>query len=320
MTQDDATLVDLESFKEALKHLSNAHYALPQQQTLENVFNSVTAQFMASRSLNRPAEGRGLALVGGTRSGKSHAVKVLLETFRAKENPLGTGFDRSSIRILVRPGMTWRHLGSAMLRELGYPSDLAHRSADQIWTRVESLLQRKGIFLICFDEFQHFAHEKNAAQLRSILDSLKDLMKRSEWPIMPIVTGVPPLAEILNHSKELTALMEPAEFKDIDYDEASIEEIDGIVVQYADLAGVDVSGVRDEEIYRRMIHASLRRWGRLIEMVIHTFAFAQVQGQMEIDKIGFAKTFQRWTGASDGANPFLVASPYRIDVAKLLPS
>jgi hypothetical protein len=207
-----------------------------------------------------------------------------------------------------------------MLRELGYPSDLAHRSSDQIWTRVESLLRRKGIFIICFDEFQHIAHERTAVRLRSILDSLKDLMKRPEWPIMPIVSGVPWLAEILNHSPELTSLMEPAEFKDIDYDEASIEEIDGIVVQYADLAGVDVSGVRDEEIYRRMIHASLRRWGRLIEMVIHTLAFAQVQGKTEIDKTCFAKTFQRWTGASDGANPFLVASPYRIDVAKLLPS
>lgn len=180
-----------------------------------------------------------------------------------------------------------------MLRELGYPSDLAHRSADQIWARVESLLQRKGIFLICFDEFQHFAHEKNAAQLRSILDSLKDLMKRSEWPIMPIVTGVPRLAEILNHSTELTARLEPAKFEDIDYDEASIEEIDGIVVQYADLAGVDVSRVRDEEIYRRMIHACLRRWGRLIEMVIHTFAFAQVQGQMEIDKTCFVRISRR---------------------------
>lgn len=128
---------------------------------------------------------------------------------------------------------------------------------------------------------------------------------------MPIVSGVPWLAEILNHSPELTSLMKPAEFKDIDYDEASIHEIDGIVVQYAALAGVDVSGVRDDEIYRRMMHAPLRRWGRLIEMVIHTFALAQVHGQMEIDRTCFAKTFQRWTGASDGASPFPVASPYR---------
>lgn len=145
-------------------------------------------------------------------------------------------------------------------------------------------------------------------------------MKRPEWPILPIVTGVPRLAEILNLSPELTTLLEPAKFEDINYDDGSFDEIDSIVVQYAELAGVDVTGVRDEEIYRRMIHATSPRWGRLIELVIHTFAFVTVEGRMEIDKTCFAKTFRRWTGASDGANPFLVENPYRIEVAKLFPN
>lgn len=319
MSQEEETNVDMEQFKDALKCLAERHYALPQQQLLQNAFNSVLAQYLVARSEGNQAEERGLVLIGGTRSGKSHSVKYLLKSFSAQENRLAPGFERDALRISVRPGMTWRHLGSALLTKLRFPSDLSHRSSDQIWTRVEGLLERKGIFIICFDEFQHIAHQKKAAEILAILDSLKDLMKRPDWPILPIITGVPRLTEIINLSPELIPLLEPAKFDDINYDDVHIEEIDGIVMQYAELANVDVSRVRDEEIYRRMIHASSRRWGRLIELVIHTLAFAQVEGRSSIDSVSLAKTFRRWTGASDGANPFLVANPYRIDVAKLFP-
>lgn len=319
MSQEEETNVDMERFQAALKCLAERHYALPQQQRLQNVFNSVLAQFLVARSDGNQEEGRGLVLLGGTRSGKSHSVKELCKGFAAQETPLGSSFERTVLRISVRPGMTWRHLGSALLTALRFPSDLSHRSSDQIWTRVEGLLERKGIFIICFDEFQHIAHQKKAVEILAILDSLKDLMKRPEWPILPIVTGVPRLLDTLNLSPELTALLEPEKFDDINYDDVSIEEIDGIVMQYADLAKVDVSRIREEEIYRRMIHATSRRWGRLIELVIHTLAFSQVEGRSDIDSLSLAKTFRRWTGASDGANPFLVSNPYRIDVAKLFP-
>ena len=152
----------------------------------------------------------------------------------------------------------------------GYPSDLAHRSSNQIWTRAEGLMQRKGIFVVWLDEFQHLAHGKKFSDMRTILDSLKDLMKRADWPVLPIVSGVHQLADLLNLSPELVALMEPAKFDDIAYADVSLEEVDSIVVQYADLAEMDASAIRDEETYRRMIHATGRRWGRLIELVIQT--------------------------------------------------
>jgi hypothetical protein len=68
-----------------------------------------------------------------------------------------------------------------------------------------------------------------------------------------------------------------------------------------------------------MILASGRRWGRLIELVTHTLAFAEVEGLNQIDRSFLAKTFRRWTGASDGANVLFIENPYRVEVKKLHP-
>ena len=66
--------------------------------------------------------------------------------------------------------------------------------------------------------------------------------------------------------------------------------------------------------FNRLIHASARRWGRLIELIIHALANVCVEhpDRKELLITDFAKVFQRWTGVSDAANVFIVENPYRI--------
>lgn len=152
----------------------------PRYADLDAGFNSVLAQLISSRAGGLNAEGRGLVLTAGTRFGKTHDLKELLKEFSENSSKLDGGFERKYLRISLRATMSWKHLGSAILKGAGYFSDLDHRSADLIWRRAETQLQREGIFVIHLDEAQHLFNEKKRDQIETILIGLKDFMKRTE--------------------------------------------------------------------------------------------------------------------------------------------
>lgn len=295
-------------------------YVFPRYANLDAGFSSVLAQFVSSRDGGIHAEGRGLVLTAGTRSGKTHDLKQLLKAFSDNPSQLEGGLDRKYLRVSLRATTSWKHLGSAVLKGAGYFSDLDHRSADLIWRRAETQLQREGVFVIHLDEAQHLFNEKKRDQIETILTGLKDLMKRSDWPILLLLSGVPSLLDHLNKLDELVALMEPVSYDDISYDDDNLNEADAVLCAFAEAAELDVSSLRNEEVFNRMIHASARRWGRFIELVIQSMAQAKASGKTELSNSDLADTFRRWTGAADGGDVFLVETPYRIQVDKLYQS
>lgn len=297
-----------------LKRLS---YVFPRYADLEAGFSSVLAQFISSRVGGLHAEGRCLVLTAGTRSGKTHDLKQLLKAFSDNASKLDGDFERKCLRISLRATTSWKHLGSAILKGAGYFSDLDHRSADLIWRRAEMQLKREGIFVVHLDEAQHLFNEKKRDQIQTILIGLKDLMKRTDWPILLVLSGVPSLLDHLNGLDELVALMEPVSYDDLSYDEDSLNEADAVLCAFAEVAELDVSTLRTEEVFNRMIHASSKRWGRFIELVIQSMANAKASEKTDLTIDDLADTFRRWTGAAKGGNIFLIENPYRIQVDKL---
>lgn len=320
MSTDLASTEANPSVIEAMTELKLRHYVLPRYHELEMAFDNVLAQFLSAHLAGHHHEGRGLIVTGGTRSGKSHEIKSLLRAFAADKGELNGGFQRKYIRVSLRSTVSWKHLGSAFLRALNYPADLDHRSSDMIWRRVEGLLQRGNIMLVHIDECQHLLIDKSPKDTSVILNGLKDLMKRSDWPIMPILSGVPELLDYVNTNDQLTALLQPITFSDIAYSEGSLNEIDNILVQFAEIVDLDPSEVRNEEVYNRMIHASLRRWGRLFELIIESLAHVAATDRKQLEINDFAETFRRWTGVPRGANVFLIENPYRVPTNELYQS
>lgn len=261
-----------------------------------------------------------MVLTAGTRSGKTHDLKELLKGLSENSSKLGGGFERKYLRISLRATTSWRHLGPAILKGAGYFSDLDHRSADLIWRRAESQLQREGIFAIHLDEAQHLFNEKKRDQIETILIGLKDFMKRTDWPVLLVLSGVPALLDYLNRLDKLVALMEPLSYEDVSYDEESLDEADAVLCAFAKVAELDVSTLRTEDVFNRMIHASSRRWGRFIELVIQSMAHAKASGKTNLNIGDLADTFRRSTGAAKGGNVFLIENPYRIQVDKLYQS
>ena len=191
---------------------------------------------------------------------------------------------------------------------------LAMATAATIWSRAESQLMREKYLIVNIDEAQHLLSDKRPAEVEVILNGLKDVMKRPDWPILPIYSGVPELLDYANANEQLTSLLEPVTYHDIAYDAISLKEVDTILVMFSEVVGLDPTEVRNSDVYNRLIHASARRWGRLIELIIHAPANVCVEhrGRNEVLITDFAKVFQRWTGVSDAANVFIVENPYRI--------
>jgi hypothetical protein len=320
MTDTIDTMARMDAMAAHMTELKKLNYELPRYSALQAGFDSVLAQFLSSRLADTHFEGRGLVLTAGTRSGKSHDIKQLLKGFAQNPAPLPGGLERKCLRVSLRTSTTWKHLGSALLKTSGYFTDLDHRSSDMIWRRTEGQLKRNGVFIIHVDEAQHTMHDKSPKDIKTILDGFKDLMKRPEWPIVLVLSGIPTLLDYLNQSDELIALLEPISYSDIAYNQQNLEEADAIMCAYGTAAKLDVSGLRDEDTYNRMIHGAARRWGRFIEMVVHSMAHAKASGRTELTRSDLAETFRRWTGASDGANVMLVDNPYRIEAHKLFPT
>jgi hypothetical protein len=310
-TSASPTMVDV------LTDLKSRHYALPRYAGLEAAFDGVVAHFISSHQAGLHHEGRGLIVVGGTRAGKSHDIKQLLRAFSSNPVPLAGGYERRYIRRSLRATATWKHLGSACLKALAFPSDLDHRSVDMVWRRAEAQLQRQRCMVLHIDECQHLFVGKSEKDVAIILNGLKDLMKRPNWPILPILSGVPDLLEDINANEQLTALLEPITYPDVRFDADSLKEVDTILVLFASSIGLDPSDIRDEDVYNRMIHGSGYRWGRLMELVIHTLASVAVTDRKKLKTQDLAETFRRWTGVPDAANVFLIESPYRIETRKL---
>lgn len=119
---------------------------------------------------------------------------------------------------------------------------------------------------------------------------------------------------------ELVALIEPLSYEDVSYDAESLDEADAVLCAFAKVAELDVSALRTEDVFNRMIHTSSRRWGRFIELVIQSMAHAKASGKTDLTIDDLADTFRRWTGTAKGGNVFLVENPYRVQVNKLYQS
>ena len=229
------------------------------------------------------------------------------------------GFQRNYLRVSLRTTANWRGLGLAFLEAVKYEFNLDHRSTTTIWSRAESRLMRDKYLVVHIDEAQHLFTGNRPGEIEVILNGLKDLMKRPGWPILPIYSGVPDLLDYANANEQLTSLLEPVTYHDIAYDAASLKEVDAILVTFSEVVGLDPTEVRNSDVYNRLIHASARRWGRLIELIINALANVCVDhpDRKALLITDFAKVFRRWTGASDAANVFLIENPYRIETGIL---
>ncbi|MEQ6202268.1 hypothetical protein ABMC88_04360 [Sulfitobacter sp. HNIBRBA2951] len=116
-----------------------------------------------------------------------------------------------------------------------------------------------------FDECQHIFSGKSASVRKIILDSFKSLLKRTDWPLMLILSGVNELTEYVSEEEQLSYLLWLVIFAEIRPNNTlDIKEIRGLCHLYAGKADVGFpEKLSTPDFMKRLAFCSAIRWGAL---------------------------------------------------------
>ena len=262
-------------------------------------------------------EARCVALIGGSGSGKTSAVRHLL----AHHPRLALGGSETErldvVSLAVPTPATLKFVGQTTLSALGFPLR-RERTAQTIWDMVKDHLQARRTLFLHYDEAQDLALHQSPRELKSVVNTLKSLLQHQAWPVGLILTGTPELKGIINHDVQLARRVFPIEFPRLNAALDS-ERVLGLLSHYADASGLELRpDVIQRDLVARLIHAARCEFGLLIEMTIATIEGTIRDGRMDVEIADFARMFRKRSGCVDALNPFIADDFERIDVSRLL--
>ncbi|MCW2303752.1 hypothetical protein M2324_002154 [Rhodovulum sulfidophilum] len=195
---------------------------------------------------------------------------------------------------------------------MGYPiTNKARKTQFEIWDLVIKQAKLQGVIGIYYDEAQHIMRGKSDAEVLSVLDAFKTLMKSHDWPLMLILSGVPELGDYVEREPQLDRLMTRIEFQEIDLSSApghpaqDYETLNEIVGSYAISAGLDVdASLPTGDFLHRLATAGAFRWGLVIDMVVDAVALAVARREGVVEWSDFVAAWCEKTGMNQLATPF----------------
>lgn len=264
------------------------------------------------------SEARGLVVIGASGSGKTTAIRRLFAKHPDLHLPQPDVERADVISFLVPAPATLKSVGYGCLTSLGYPLN-RDRTGAVIWSKVQTLLSERRVLFLHLDEVQHLYNEKANRESQAVVNTLKSLMQRPDWPTGLILSGTRELQSLVNMDPQLSRRLTPVEFPSIDAT-THAKEIKGIVSHYADIAGLQVNAdeLNSAEFARRLIHAAANELGLVIELIVAAIEDALARGADEFDRDAFARAFARRSGCSHVGNPLMADDWRAIDARKLL--
>ncbi|KAG1647740.1 hypothetical protein GQR58_030365 [Nymphon striatum] len=165
--------------------------------------------------------------------------------------------------------------------------------------------KEQGVVGIHFDECQHIFSGKSASVRKIILDSFKSLLKRTDWQLMLILSGVDELTEYVSEEEQLSYLLRPVAFDEIrPTNTVDLKEISDLCHLYAGKVGIDFpEKLWTSDFTKRLVFCSANRWGLLIELVIDALKIAHFNDAAQVDTEHFCKSFTDRTGFAAGHSP-----------------
>ena len=163
---------------------------------------------------------------------------------------------------------TLKSVGYDCLTSLGYPLN-RDRTGAVILSKVQSLLSERKVLFLHLDEVQHLYNERTNRESQAVVNTLKSLMQRADWPTGLILSGTRELQSLVNMDPQLSRRLTPVEFPSIDAT-THAKEIKGIVSHYADIAGLQVNAgeLNNGAFARRLIPAAARALGLVIALLV----------------------------------------------------
>ncbi|QDY71358.1 TniB family NTP-binding protein [Qingshengfaniella alkalisoli] len=242
----------------------------------------------------RTNETRGIMVVGGAGSGKSHLVHRALMKFPVlAEGELGR---RRFLECSVPSPATLKSMVLEMLEKSGYPEVSSNR---QVWSLVQMLRARMsttGTVVLWIDE----AHDLFCADRKLILRALKALMQGDDSVIV-ILSGTEELAQVIRTDPQVQRRFSTVAFP------ALVPELQGdlfrqIIDDYCRRA--NLGAPIEADLVGRVFHGARYRFGRAIELIVRGIEVALYAEASELTIDHFARAWAMHEGCSPDQNVF----------------
>lgn len=263
-------------------------------------------------------EGCGMVVIGESGSGKSKEIDMALKRLLETRPRLECGLETRYLQDALRGETTWKALGLQLLERLGYQIS-ASRTEHEIWSRVRAQLQGQGIWLIHIDECQHMFQTLGENETKKVINAIKTFMKDRQWPLAVILSGIPELLEKVNLDNQLRNLIKPFALGHFDPFGDDIDEIDSFVYGVGEAVGIDVSAIRDHDVYMRMAYGHENLYGKVFRFIVEVISKLP-DGEIKVTPSHLAEHYGQSTGCAPGQNVFLREDYEACNVSVLMAS
>lgn len=292
--------------------LAQRHFPLARSEDLQHTFAQLFSRHLGRLKSGKGFESRSLLVTGLSGSGKTTEISDMLTRCNESAVLLPDGKPAQFSSCVLDAKGSWKDLGRKTLHAMGYPiKTTTRRTQFEIWDRVIWQAKRQGVVGIYYDEAQHIMRGKSDAEVLSVLDAFKSLMKSHEWPLMLILSGVPELGDYVQREPQLDRLMTRIEFSEINLSSApgfpapDYHTLNEIVGSYAISAGLEVdANLQTGEFLHRLATAGAFRWGLVIDLVVDAVALAVARREGMIARSNFVAAWSEKTGMNQLATPF----------------
>lgn len=301
-----SSLVDLNA------DLGQRHFPLPRGEMLQKAFAQLFSRHLGLLQSGKRFEAQSLLVTGPSGSGKTTEIEDMLRRFNDSGVLMPGGKVARFASCLLDSKGTWKDLGRKTLVDLGYPiTNKTRRTQFEIWNMVIEQAKRQGVVGIYYDEAQHIMRGKSQAEVMSVLDAFKTLMKSHDWPLMLILSGVPELGGYVAQETQLERLMTRIEFSEIDLKNGVCEPaedyltLNEIVGSYAIRAELGVStDLQTGDFLHRLATAGAFRWGLVIDLVVAAVAKAVSRRSEVLEHSDFVEVWCEKTSMNQLVTPF----------------
>ena len=247
-----------------------------------------------AKRFTRTGDTRGVLLIGGPGSGKSH----LLERTLSKLEVLQEG-EYGRPRYLgcsVPSPATFKSMALALLEESGYPDANSRKEAWSLWQDLRHRLELLGISVLWIDE----AQDLFCADRKLILRALKSLMQ-GDNAVIVVLSGTEDLAKVIRTDPQVQRRFTAMVLPDL------AEQVDGdsfrdIIAQYCQRVGLEAPV--EPDLIGRLFHGGRYRFGRALELLLQAMEFAIDRGDDDLDIGHFAAAYAMNEACTAAENVF----------------
>ena len=264
---------------------------------------------------------RGFVVTGASGAGKSRLVDEAL----SRRNPALMRRGRSlPLLYLEVPGpCTLRTLGLELSRALGYP--VAPKALEhEIWDVVRAQLALADVSVLYLDEIQNVTEGANVKEAPRILNTLKNLMKRREHPVILVMAGLLSFTGFAEDDDQVRRRIDFVPLETLTL--ADAPTITNAVERLAGHAGLHLGEGFESGVIPRLIHAGQSQFGMTMEIAVEAVLCAarplaqdgkHLPPADSLDISHFATVFARRTGNAGFANPFVAPNWHTLDVSRV---